>query len=380
MNYKDENGVEKTATVTIKLFLKNQRWTITPEWANNAVTAHHTSGTGEYTFTVPFPDDYVSDGHVKMSLRATGGLEVGAGSGGGTYNTIDVYGDNLVLRDDWDNTERLRRNAGKKMRKVTIVRSYTQGWYTLCLPFNLTMKQFQYRFMASFKKNLADTYDWTDESCAEIWEYTAFANKVMKFTKSYGDTGDADVLSAAVPYLIFIPENINSKLVDFTGAEYPEEGGEDVQPGDDVMVFTNITLADEATLMGTNNANVVEIEPGYKFVGNLSKTDLSSVMASNQIYYLHTSSTGMDPQLYEPSTTSSKNIKGFRAYFVSPSGTGTNPSTLEFDNSMTSIGAVELPSIADGQVYNLQGQMVNQSLSELPRGIYIVNHKKYVVK
>ncbi len=391
VTYKDLYGNEKKNKITIKLILNRSSFTIkeyswvNEEWVDASLSTtgeHNSSNSSKYTFVIPLPSDYGSNGHTLISIEAGGGLYIGTGSQGGSGNTIDIYGDNLVLRDDWDNTERLRRNAGKKMKKVTIVRSYDKGWYTLCLPFNLTMKQFQRRFMASFEKDLADTYDWTDGSCAEIWEYTGFSNNIMQFTKSYGNTGDANVLSAAVPYLIYVPESIERTLVDFTAPAYIGAVSEDVQPGEKVMVFTNITLADEATLFGT--ANVVEKETGYKFVSNLSKTNLAdenaNVMADYQVYYLHTDTDGENPKLYKPNDTST-NIKGFRAYFTSPKeGSGTNPSALSFDNSMTSVGAVELPSTADGRVYNLQGQLVNKALNELPRGIYIVNHKKYVVK
>ncbi|MBO5627255.1 MAG: hypothetical protein J5953_15905 [Prevotella sp.] len=376
MTYKDAAGVDQTATVTIELALEDQTWTITPAWAQTKVTCDHPSGTGEYTFVVPFPDGYASDGHVKMSLRAAGGMEVGTGTSG-AHNTIDVYGDNLVLRDDWDNSERLRRNAGQKMKKVTIVRSYESGWYTLSLPFDLTMKQFQRRFMAGFDKSNADNYTWKENTSAEIWEYTSFTadKKVMRFTKSYGEGEDAAVLKAGVPYLIYIPNSIYDTLYDFTR---PGEGpdSEDFSTSDKVMVFTNITLAPEAVMTGS--ASTVEQETGYKFVSNLSKTDLSSVMATNQIYYLGLD--GSTPVLKKPSATSSTNIKGFRAYFVSPIETGeAKPALLSFSEP-TSIGSVEAKIATDERVYNMQGQYVGKSLKELPRGIYVVNHKKYVIK
>lgn len=372
VTYKDTEGVDKTVDISIELNVQHQTWEINP---SNLASGEHENNV--YTFLVPLPSDYGSDGHTQMSITAGGALIVGAGTQGGGGTTIDVYGDNLVLRDDWDNTERLRRNAGKKMKKVTIVRSYDKGWYTLSLPFNLTMKQFQRRFMAGFNKTNADTYTWKEATSAEIWEYSSFSDNIMQFTKQYGDGSDATVLNAAVPYLIYVPQPIGNTLVDFTAPAYIGEGSEDVHEGEQVMVFTNITLAPEGTLFGT--ANVVEKETGYKFVSNLSKTDLASVMADNQIYYLHTDSDGENPKLYKPSSAST-NIKGFRAYFTAPKETTTNPSALSFDNSSTSIGTVELPSIDNGRVFNLQGQLVNNSLKELPRGIYIVNHKKYVVK
>ena len=375
VTYKDTEGEDKEADISIDLSVENHTWVITP---SGLASGEHENNV--YTFLVPLPSDYGSDGHTQMSITAGGALIVGAGTQGGGGNTIDVYGDNLVLRDDWDNTERLKRNAGTKMKKVTIVRSYDKGWYTLSLPFNLTMKQFQRRFMAGFDKATAEAGNctWKEATSAEIWAYDSFSNNVMQFRKQYGEGEDATVLNAVVPYLIYVPQSIENTLVDFTAPAYIGEGSDDVQPGEKVMVFTNITLADEGTLFGT--ANVVEQETGYKFVSNLSKTDLASVMAENQIYYLHTDGEGENPKLYKPSSAST-NIKGFRAYFTSPmESTTTNPSALSFDDSLSSIDTVELPSIADGLIFNLQGQLVNKTLQVLPRGIYIVNHKKYVVK
>jgi hypothetical protein len=191
------------------------------------------------------------------------------------------------------------------------------------------------------------------------------------------------VLRAGVPYLIYIPNSITNTLYDFTR---PGEGpdSEDITESDKVMVFTNITLASkediEAALDGSGST--VEKETGYQFVSNLSKTDLSTVIANNQIYYLSTDDTGENPELKKPNTAST-NIKGFRAYFVSPkaSASGEAKPFLSFMNEVpNSIGAVETQFTTDERVYNMQGQYVGKSLKDLPRGIYVVNHKKYVIK
>jgi hypothetical protein len=244
------------------------------------------------------------------------------------------------------------------------------------------MKQFQRRFMAGFSKEtaLAGGYNWKDNTSAEIWEHTYFTpdSKVMHFEKKYGEVDDATVLRAGVPYLIYIPNSITNTLYDFTR---PGEGpdSEDITESDKVMVFTNITLASEAVLTGS--ASTVEKETGYKFVSNLSKTDLSTVIANNQIYYLSTDAAGENPVLKKPE--GSTNIKGFRAYFVSPkaSASGEAKPFLSFMNEVpNSIGAVETQFNTDERVYNMQGQYVGKSLKDLPRGIYVVNHKKYVIK
>lgn len=376
-HYKDINGAEKTVDTKVQLIIPRERYVI----ISGTPTVIY-EGNNQWTIKVPLPTDYGSDGKTTIHITASGNLILGAGTGGDDNpNTIVIWGDNLVLRDDWDNAERLRQNAGKKLKKVTIVRSYDKGWYTLSLPFDLTMKQFQRRFMDGFSKEtaLANGYTWKENTSAEIWEHTSFNSdtKVMLFEKKYSAGQDAAVLSAGVPYLIYIPTSITNTLYDFTRPGLDPDS-QDFTNSDKVMVFTNITLASEAILTGS--ASTVEKETGYQFVSNLSKTNLSDVIAANQIYYLSTDAAGENPVLKKPSSAST-NIKGFRAYFVSPKAAEAKPYSLSFMNEVpNSIGAVETQFTTDEHVYNMQGQYVGKSLKDLPRGIYVVNHKKYVIK
>lgn len=385
--------------VEIRLDLKQEQYTYTYKkktqsdqdyvsytpTATETVLCDHTPDTNIYKFTVPMPHDFNSDGHLQMSLRATGGLEVGAGGGDGSgHNVIHIYGDNLVLRDDCDNTERLTRNAGQKMKKVTIVRSYTKGWYTLCLPFDLTMKQFQRRFMYPFSKETAaaNGYSWNSTSCAEIWHYDSFSpeNKKMIFRKHNATNDDPDVLEAGVPYLIYIPQDISETLTDFTGtAQHDVLNPGDLYPGERVMVFTNIEVKNPN--VSTSKVTCGEYED-YAFASNLGATDIADVIESNQVYYLHTDQDGENPQLYKPSSASTK-IKGFRAYFISPKeAEATLPAkSLSFMNDeITAIDRLGVQLETDALIYNLQGQRVNNDRQSLSHGIYIVHGKKFVIK
>ncbi|MBO5601851.1 MAG: hypothetical protein J5957_04500, partial [Prevotella sp.] len=317
-----------------------------------------------------------SHGHTQMNFYAEGGLTLGASSNG--TNKIDVYSENLVLRDDWDNTERLTRNAGKQLKKVTVVRSYTKGWYTLSLPFDLTMKQFQRRYMAGFDKAQADSYTWKETTCAEIWHYDSFdeGSEVMHFRKH--DANDPSlVLEAGVPYLIYVPGNIESTLVDFTGTAGQDHQDGEIHEGDKLMVFTNIVLQNPA-------ASVSKVTKGSaSFTSNLGATDIAGVIGSNYVYYLHTDAEGENPEFYAPGGTgeNATKIKGFRAYVSSPKASGAKKS-LRFsdDNVVTSIDKVDAQPEKNMPIINLQGQHMNGDLKGLPRGIYIMNGKKYVVK
>ena len=289
---------------------------------------------------------------------------------------------NLVLRDDWDNTERIKNNADKTLRKVTVVRSYTKGWYTLSLPFDFTMKQFQRRFMAGFNKANADNYTWKETTCAEIWHYDSFdeGSEVMHFRKH--DANDPSlVLEAGVPYLIYIPVDIKSTLVDFVRAAGvgTEVENPDITDADKnkLMVFTNITLKNPA-------ASKSKVTNGSaSFTSNLSATDIAGVIGSNYVYYLHTDEEGENPEFYAPGGTgeNATKIKGFRAYVSSPKASGAKKS-LRFsdDNVVTAIDKVDAQPEKNMPIINLQGQHMNGDLKGLPRGIYIMNGKKYVIK
>ena len=413
--YTDKNGNEQTKTITVyahlkhgtqrvfdgvvKIADKNGGWVYEngaseiPQ-ANWDGVVNITQETDKLTIEILLPEDYASNGHVTLDLSSHGGITIGASSNGDS--TVDIYSEELVLRDDWDNTQRLIRNAGKKLKKVIVIRSYDKGWYTLSLPFDLTMKQFQRRYMASFNKTNADNYTWKENTCAEIWHYDALdeGSKVMHFRKH---NTDEYVLQAGVPYLIYVPEDISSTLYDFTRTSDEEVSSPDYKPGEEMMVFTNIVLKNP-------DASVSKVTiPGYEayaFASNLGATDIKTVADANKVYYLHTEPDGENPELYTPNAASITNdtiknadgtikqivpvmkIKGFRAYFISPLEPTQAKKSLRFsdDNVVTAIDKIDVQSEKNMPIFNLQGQHMNNDLKNLPRGIYIVNGKKYVVK
>lgn len=232
--------------------------------------------------------------------------------------------------------------------------------------------------MAGFSKDNADNYTWKENTCAEIWHYDSFDadTEVMHFKKH--DANDPSlVLQAGVPYLIYIPADISSTLYDFTGTAEHETHDGDLNEGDKVMVFTNIVLQNP-------DASVSKVTKGSaSFTSNLGATDIAGVIGSNYVYYLHTNTEGENPEFYAPGGTggNATKIKGFRAYVSSPIASGAKKS-LRFsdDNVVTSIDKVDVQSEKNMPIINLQGQHMNGDLKGLPRGIYIMNGKKYVIK
>ncbi|MBQ6422443.1 MAG: hypothetical protein IJJ90_02765 [Prevotella sp.] len=80
------------------------------------------------------------------------------------------------------------------------------------------------------------------------------------------------------------------------------------------------------------------------------------------------------------------NLKPFRAYFVVPvtdAAAGARQLNIFFDDSIiTGIDAVESAATTSGDIYTIGGVLVAKdgNMSRLPKGIYIMNGKKYVVK
>lgn len=77
---------------------------------------------------------------------------------------------------------------------------------------------------------------------------------------------------------------------------------------------------------------------------------------------------------------SDSNMKGFRAFFIIPEGTGAQSSyMLKIDGTATSINSINSADVVvNAPVYNLQGQRVDGN--NLTPGIYVKAGKKFVVK
>lgn len=139
-----------------------------------------------------------------------------------------------------------------------------------------------------------------------------------------------------------------------------------VKPTTDIEnpVFNDVTvsLGDEG----------VDGNGGYEFVGILSATDLKT---DGTNLFL-----GAENKFYIP-TKDDYTLKALRGYFVAPSSESGAQMAIRIDDTTTSIAAINgNAATMNGKVYNLSGQYVGNDVKALPKGIYIVNGKKYIVK
>lgn len=285
----------------------------------------------------------------------------------------------LVLDEDYTKFDYMTKEADSKDVYTHAIlylhRSLKKEmWNTIILPIDLTAQQFE------------DTFGQT----AKLARYNGVANNRLQFlvqddkTKYDNETNGA-FLKTNVPYIIWPsiePEHkANYKYV----ATLTDGTTENVTVGTSYYVINDVTL---------NKENVKDIivkgddNGGYRFNGILAQDynddftfiDVAHVKAGD--YTFNQGKLHQFKNVY--------GMKGFRAWFTS---TNTNPENqakpigVEISgvqgDEVTGLDFVETTqsNAASSAIYDLRGQKLNaKSIDELPRGIYIVNHKKYVVK
>lgn len=205
---------------------------------------------------------------------------------------------------------------------VTLKRSMNVGrWNTFCVPFSIDAKQIASQFgegtqIAKFVNSIDD----------EIQFKTLTSNEIV----------------AGEPYLV---KPINAA---------------------DSYSFTNVSVAatDPITKGGGEYIS---------FKGIYNPTNITVGLPAN------TFAAGIVGNVVKKAVSDS-NMKGFRAFFIIPEGTGAQSSyMLKIDGTATSINSINgADVVVNAPVYNLQGQRVDGN--NLTPGIYVKSGKKFVVK
>lgn len=210
-----------------------------------------------------------------------------------------------------------------RIADVTIANRTIDGaaWNTICLPFEATSEQLEAAFGCGYK----------------LREFTGVKDGIMKFA----EPKDKKIL-AGVPYLIKLSDETATASLNFT----------------DVVLTTKVP----ATVT----------YDGYSFAGTFWKTELAT---DGTHLFL-----GAGDELYKP-TESGNHIYGMRAYFVVPEGSSAKVQIADSDAETTGISELGAEkATANGAVYSVSGQLVGSKRGSLPKGIYIQNGKKFVVK
>lgn len=240
-----------------------------------------------------------------------------------TYKNISVittgsYVDNY-LQEGADNSLQLSNTPSN----VTVALERTLGtgyWNTFCVPFSISNSVVKEKF----------------GSDVELRKYSGVSGSVMSFAAC----NDEDI-QAGVPYLVKVSNNVANPI------------------------FSGVSIT--STTPSRQGAD------GYYMVGTYGTTTLAT---DGTNLFL-----GDGDKFYKPSTTGNV-MKGMRAYFEVPSSTNPQSLVAKIDGVVSSLSEIDCGEavVADSRVYNLNGQCVGTSLSQLKRGIYIQNGKKVVVR
>ena len=215
-------------------------------------------------------------------------------------------------------------------------------WNTICLPFDMTQEQVYEAFGDDVQLQEFDSYD---------AEYDA-DNNVTSILVHFTDADLTEGFYGNYPYVIKTSKDISEFSVTATINPDEENAVAEYDNG-----LTGKRRYVYGTFYGTYHAQT-EVPANCLFI------------SGGKFWY----STGLTK------------MKAFRAYFelddvlASLDGAGANVS-MNFDTP-TGISEIKEKSLNDGAVYTISGQLLGKDidLKTLPRGIYIVNGKKQVVK
>ena len=246
--------------------------------------------------------------------------------GADTYEAVFEqvkYVDVMLDEDAIDNTSVFDDAHGKYFMVSSNRQLKSWQWNPVCLPFDLSEQQIN-----------------------KLWGYATMIVRFTSVTEDHAMNFDYQYeMKAGVPYLIKPERTVSVPQFEFNG--------------DNIKVVEE-PLADEHN--------------GYSFVGNYTPHTWDVNRADGVEYYYGVSSNKI---IKAKATTSA--LKGLRAYFVLPNGA----------NARMVIGGVEtgIEDVIDGnaildpvRVYNLQGQYLGSDADALPRGLYIINGKKQVIR
>ena len=227
---------------------------------------------------------------------------------------------------------------------VRLHRQFTGKWETIVLPFDVNKTQ----ILA--KEGHIDHASY----------FYSFDGNTIRFIRiDHTNTQDNEYdLTAGHPFLLRIKDNYTS-------------------PANDIHTFENVETKAEANI--TDPTTSCTVKNGLKFVGvyNATPKDRDKL---NNIYALK------NGQFYYATNAS---MKGYRAWFEKDNSVQAAKSfkmeEIDSDNTITAITGIDEDDTSPAcfDIYNLSGQLVKKRATTtegLPAGMYIINHKKVMVR
>lgn len=335
-----------------------------------------------------------------------------------TYMTDGSEFQRLLTKDIYSNhTEYI--NVPQQHAIVKLHRTLKEGWNTICLPFGVN-----YRYCSMWGADYKDQQDynasiivnglthnsgatsdnftmgvyrgyWRDGKTFMFLHYTNFKDYPLDFCETFlvkmrkQDIDDAPTDEKGVAIYTFTNVDLNYRWSARTSGN---EGNWTL-----VNAFSaNEMLGQVKPFDGNVNSDATPFKDkatydDYVFKGSLVQrtgTVGDGIITTNDYFFQQTQNHTM--KLYPYTDGQKYGIRGFSGWFHKTENNKSKASELSLslfdDGSTTPIETVKVDDLnrdTSGKVYSISGVLMKNNaadLNNLPKGIYVVNGKKYVVK
>lgn len=238
------------------------------------------------------------------------------------------------VKDDGGTWDYGAIQSGKNLN-VYLVRTFTEGWNTLVVPFSASSDV--------VKKALGEN--------VKVAKLSSINGNNLIFT--YIDDCSIPENTPVIVSGISIPEKTN---IPYDGS-YVDKANAYAFEGVDISNIYRGNAAVNALTVGNVKMN-----------GSFVKKD--NISLTNGFFL-------QNGNLYAAESGNTYNTKGFRAWFETTTGSAAKNMTFSVSNgTVTSISKIEIDKADNGKIYDLQGREVTKPV----KGIYIKNGRKFIVK
>ena len=338
-----------------------------------------------------------------------------------TYMTDNSEFQRLLTKDIYSNhTEYI--NVKQQHAIVRLHRNLKVGWNTICLPFGVN-----YRYCSLWGEDYKAKQDYNASIIVNGLTHNSGAtsdNFTMGVYRGYWDAGKTFMFLHYTNFKDYPLDFCETFLVKMRPQDIAE--AEKEKDDDEVAVYTfkNVDLNYRWTATGASGNEGTWTEETYTaeempqqvkpFYGNENKTEIpfkgnasynkyvlkgslvqrtgtvgDGIITTNDYFFQQTQDGKM--KLYPYKTDQKYGIRGFSGWFhYEPIEGYSKASELSLslfdDGSTTPIETVKVDDLnrdTSGKVYSISGVLMKNNtadLNNLPKGIYVVNGRKYVVK
>lgn len=341
-------GVDLIKVLKVTTFLDDVKQEELTDWKVLGADVIGTGGKGYVSLVTTKPFNKLKIEQINQ-VKVANTLQIGGIALTSNINedgtSTDCPEEFLVL--DEDETLDDERN----LTKATMVfhRTFTTGkWNSLILPVDMTADQVTAAFGKDTKLAKFDKYD-------ENWIYFS----PVEESDAYGN-----ILKANIPYIIK-----PTRLPDSVNRNYNVGSGKEKHIDGPVYTVTGIYYGGQPTEMKCKDTG--SSTTGMTHYGSYvyrQEVPAKSYMLSKGAM-VHTSKV--------------HNVKSYRSWLeeTTPSEKTLQLKVSDSDNSTTGIKVIEEAPQNANAVYNVNGMRMNSSNTDnLPKGVYIINNKKVVIK